>query len=208
MATTNKYRPVTEAQLLEIFKVEAKKIVGGEADDTLLEYMASVAHELLSEDGEDVREQLTETLGDFLSSFLDEKQSARFMKEMLNEITIPNENDSKIEEILEPVAAIEEAISPPVVEEQTPAFYKPQWIEPAKREQTENTKPKVAVTPPPPPLALTKEGGGGGSDTDLCDTVFSMAFGGRTLLARTRLHLKKGRRYGLVGANGAGEKQQ
>jgi len=38
----------------------------------------------------------------------------------------------------------------------------------------------------------------------LCDTVFSMAFGGRTLLARTRLHLERGRRYGLVGANGAG----
>jgi hypothetical protein len=38
----------------------------------------------------------------------------------------------------------------------------------------------------------------------LCDTVFSMAFGGRTLLARTRLHLERGRCYGLVGANGAG----
>jgi ABC-type molybdenum transport system ATPase subunit/photorepair protein PhrA len=58
--------------------------------------------------------------------------------------------------------------------------------------------------------------GAGGEDTvaslgqtssqqpPLCDTVFSMAFGGRTLLARTRLHLERGRRYGLVGANGAG----
>jgi len=50
------------------------------------------------------------------------------------------------------------------------------------------------------------EGGSSSSSLvpPLCDTVFSMAFGGRTLLARTRLHLERGRCYGLVGANGAG----
>ena len=54
------------------------------------------------------------------------------------------------------------------------------------------------------------EGGSSSSSLvpPLCDTVFSMAFGGRTLLARTRLHLERGRRYGLVGANGAGKRRR
>lgn len=40
---------------------------------------------------------------------------------------------------------------------------------------------------------------------DLCDCEFSLAYGAKILLNNTRLRLKKGRRYGLCGPNGAGK---
>ena len=40
---------------------------------------------------------------------------------------------------------------------------------------------------------------------DLCDCEFSLAYGGKILLNNTRLHLKRGRRYGLCGPNGCGK---
>jgi len=40
---------------------------------------------------------------------------------------------------------------------------------------------------------------------DLCDCTFSLAYGAKILLNNTRLRLKKGRRYGLCGPNGAGK---
>ncbi|KAI8342757.1 P-loop containing nucleoside triphosphate hydrolase protein [Chlamydoabsidia padenii] len=40
---------------------------------------------------------------------------------------------------------------------------------------------------------------------DLCRCEFSLAYGAKILLNRTSLHLKRGRRYGLCGANGCGK---
>ena len=40
---------------------------------------------------------------------------------------------------------------------------------------------------------------------DLCDCEFSLAYGGKILLNCARLHLKRGRRYGLCGPNGVGK---
>jgi elongation factor 3 len=40
---------------------------------------------------------------------------------------------------------------------------------------------------------------------DVCNTEFSLAYGAKILLNTARLRLKKGRRYGLVGANGCGK---
>jgi elongation factor 3 len=40
---------------------------------------------------------------------------------------------------------------------------------------------------------------------DLCDCEFSLAYGGKILLNNARMHLKRGRRYGLCGPNGAGK---
>ena len=40
---------------------------------------------------------------------------------------------------------------------------------------------------------------------DLCDCEFSLAYGGKILLNQARLHLKRGHRYGLCGANGCGK---
>lgn len=40
---------------------------------------------------------------------------------------------------------------------------------------------------------------------DLCNCEFSLAYGGKILLNKTTLHLKRGRRYGLCGPNGAGK---
>mmetsp|Transcript_25748 Transcript_25748/g.33738 ORF Transcript_25748/g.33738 Transcript_25748/m.33738 type:complete len:1268 (-) Transcript_25748:328-4131(-) len=40
---------------------------------------------------------------------------------------------------------------------------------------------------------------------DICKTEFSLAYGGKILLHNTYLHLKRGRRYGLVGKNGVGK---
>jgi elongation factor 3 len=40
---------------------------------------------------------------------------------------------------------------------------------------------------------------------DLCNCEFSLAYGGKILLSNTRLWLKRGRRYGLCGANGTGK---
>merc|ERR1719326_246952 len=40
---------------------------------------------------------------------------------------------------------------------------------------------------------------------DLCHIDFSLAYGGKVLLQNTRMHLKKGRRYGLIGGNGVGK---
>ncbi|KAI8081491.1 armadillo-type protein [Halteromyces radiatus] len=40
---------------------------------------------------------------------------------------------------------------------------------------------------------------------DLCKCEFSLAYGAKILLNRTSLHLKRGRRYGLCGANGCGK---
>ena len=51
----------------------------------------------------------------------------------------------------------------------------------------------------------TVAGAGGEVGESLCNTFFSMAYGGRTLLQRTTLKLDRGHRYGLVGANGAGK---
>ena len=42
-------------------------------------------------------------------------------------------------------------------------------------------------------------------DTDLCKCEFSLAYGGKILLNKAMLHLKKGHRYGLCGANGCGK---
>ena len=42
-------------------------------------------------------------------------------------------------------------------------------------------------------------------DDDLCHIDFSLAYGGKVLLQNTRMHLKKGRRYGLIGGNGVGK---
>ncbi|KAI8909090.1 P-loop containing nucleoside triphosphate hydrolase protein, partial [Gorgonomyces haynaldii] len=39
----------------------------------------------------------------------------------------------------------------------------------------------------------------------LCDTLFSLAYGGMMLLNHTRLRLRRGQRYGLCGHNGAGK---
>jgi elongation factor 3 len=39
----------------------------------------------------------------------------------------------------------------------------------------------------------------------LCDCEFSLAYGSKILLANTRLHLKRGMRYGLVGPNDCGK---
>lgn len=47
-----------------------------------------------------------------------------------------------------------------------------------------------------------------GSELDgekLCDTIFSLAYGGLLLLNHTRLRLYRGRRYGIVAANGSGK---
>jgi len=40
---------------------------------------------------------------------------------------------------------------------------------------------------------------------DLCNCEFSLAYGGKILLNSARLHLKRGRRYGLCGPNGVGK---
>ncbi|EPX70825.1 translation elongation factor eEF3 [Schizosaccharomyces octosporus yFS286] len=40
---------------------------------------------------------------------------------------------------------------------------------------------------------------------DLCNCEFSLAYGAKILLNRTRLRLKRGRRYGLCGPNGSGK---
>lgn len=40
---------------------------------------------------------------------------------------------------------------------------------------------------------------------DLCKCEFSLAYGGKILLNQSTLHLKKGHRYGLCGANGCGK---
>lgn len=42
------------------------------------------------------------------------------------------------------------------------------------------------------------------SGEELCNIRFSLAYGGKILLHQTRLHLRRGRRYALVGENGAG----
>lgn len=41
--------------------------------------------------------------------------------------------------------------------------------------------------------------------SDLCKCEFSLAYGGKILLNQATLHLKKGHRYGLCGANGCGK---
>jgi len=43
------------------------------------------------------------------------------------------------------------------------------------------------------------------TEDDLCHITFSLAYGGKVLLQNSLLHLKKGRRYGLIGANGVGK---
>jgi elongation factor 3 len=40
---------------------------------------------------------------------------------------------------------------------------------------------------------------------DLCNCEFSLAYGAKILLNNTRLHMKRGQRYGLCGPNGAGK---
>jgi len=40
---------------------------------------------------------------------------------------------------------------------------------------------------------------------DICKNEFSLAYGGKILLQNTVLHLKRGRRYGLIGQNGVGK---
>eukprot|EP00668_Euglena_longa_P003939 GGOE01004618.1.p1 GENE.GGOE01004618.1~~GGOE01004618.1.p1 ORF type:complete len:1011 (-),score=290.10 GGOE01004618.1:513-3407(-) len=40
---------------------------------------------------------------------------------------------------------------------------------------------------------------------DICNTEFSLAYGGKILLHNTRMRLKRGRKYGLVGKNGVGK---
>lgn len=44
-----------------------------------------------------------------------------------------------------------------------------------------------------------------GEGEDLCNCQFSLAYGGKILLTNARLRLKRGRRYGLCGANGVGK---
>ena len=53
--------------------------------------------------------------------------------------------------------------------------------------------------------AAAKEEGYVMQDDDLCHIDFSLAYGGKVLLQNTRMHLKKGRRYGLIGGNGVGK---
>ena len=43
------------------------------------------------------------------------------------------------------------------------------------------------------------------SENDLCNVEFSLAYGSRVLLHQAKLHLKKGRKYGLIGVNGCGK---
>ena len=43
------------------------------------------------------------------------------------------------------------------------------------------------------------------SGEDLCNCEFSLAYGGKILLNQARLHLRRGQRYGLCGANGTGK---
>jgi len=57
-----------------------------------------------------------------------------------------------------------------------------------------------------------EDGDGSDSDEDgddptktICDIRFNLAYGGMILLHRTRLKLKRGHRYGLVGQNGTGK---
>jgi elongation factor 3 len=45
----------------------------------------------------------------------------------------------------------------------------------------------------------------GDDATVICDCTFSLAYGAKILLSNTRLHLKRGQRYGLCGPNGAGK---
>jgi len=40
---------------------------------------------------------------------------------------------------------------------------------------------------------------------DLCHIIFSLAYGGKVLLQNSKMHLNKGHRYGLIGANGVGK---
>ena len=40
---------------------------------------------------------------------------------------------------------------------------------------------------------------------DLCDCEFSLAYGAKILLNNAKLHLKRGKLYGLCGPNGAGK---
>ena len=50
---------------------------------------------------------------------------------------------------------------------------------------------------------------GGGEEAeegeDLCDCEFSLAYGAKILLNNAKLHLKRGKLYGLCGPNGAGK---
>ena len=40
---------------------------------------------------------------------------------------------------------------------------------------------------------------------DLCNCEFSLGYGAKILLNNTRLHLKRGKRYGVCGHNGCGK---
>jgi hypothetical protein len=62
---------------------------------------------------------------------------------------------------------------------------------------------------PPPPLQFMDAGYEEEEDADahlnLCNIEFNLAYGGKILLHQTKLVLKRGHRYGLVGRNGAGK---
>ena len=53
--------------------------------------------------------------------------------------------------------------------------------------------------------AAAKDEGYVMQEDDLCHIEFSLAYGGKVLLQNSKLHLKKGHRYGLIGANGVGK---
>jgi len=53
--------------------------------------------------------------------------------------------------------------------------------------------------------AAAKEEGYVMQPDDLCHIVFSLAYGGKVLLQNSKMHLKQGKRYGLIGANGVGK---
>merc|ERR1719261_1742295 len=53
--------------------------------------------------------------------------------------------------------------------------------------------------------AIEAEEAEGEEGEDLCNCVFTLGYGSLTLLNNTRLHLKRGKNYGLLGANDCGK---
>lgn len=202
------YRKAGAKDIELLLHDEALKYVAApDVPDELLEFVGQAASDLLLEEIGNEAAAFEANLVPYLSSFLTEPQATVAIANVLKALSVAPAKVSPPPPPVAPPVPVEVSSGAHTVALQSnPTPYQPKWVTPSVG-ALPSLPPQapVAATPPLPSARAATPAAPSVPANSLIDTVFSMAFGGRTLLSRTRLRLERGRRYGLVGANGAGK---
>ena len=203
--------PVSSEDVRKAFGIEVAAL-GVDADDDLLDYVSSIASDILTDAGrtsrlenhqtlnhavslaggdpQDLQDIFSESVAPYLASFLDDQQSETVVKSVLLRLTddapgAPGAPANPQASTPMPPPPTTEIADKQQAETKVP--YQPKWAtSTAQGDGTGASGNASAARQRDGEDQAPSDPGAGAetktSDVDLCDTLFSMAYGGRTLL--------------------------